>query len=125
MTGDGPADQDIVLFGKYFDDLQALHLHAVAAHPARHADAFHDAGGIGGVTQRARGALTVVLAVRLRANAMEPVTLDDALETLSFRRADDFDLIAFGKDIDGDRFTQVLGYGIIAEFFYKLLGGGA
>ena len=125
MTRNASADKNVVLFGKDLHDLQALHLHAIATHPARHADAFHNAGSVGGVTQGARSTLTIMLTVRLLAYSMESMTLNDTLKTFTFRRANDFDLVAFGKNLHGNGFTKCFLYGIIAKFFYKLFGGSA
>ena len=122
MAGYRSAHQYVILLSEDFNDLQALHLHAITTHTARHADAFHYTAGIGRVTQGTGSTRPVMLTVGLPAYTMESMTLNDTLKTLALRSTYDFDLIAFGKDVHGDRFTKVLFYGIIAEFFYKLFG---
>ena len=84
MPGYRSAYEDIVLLREDLDDLEAFHLHPVAAHAARHTHAFHDAAGIGRVTQRTGGTLTVMLTVGLFAYTMEAMTLNDTLETFTF-----------------------------------------
>jgi len=125
MTGNGSAHQEVILLDEDLHDLEAFHLYTVAAHTACHADAFHNAAGIGRVTQRARSARTVMLAMGLSAHAMESMTFYNALKTFSFRSTYYFYFIAFGKDLYGEDITKVLFYGKIAEFFYKLFGGSA
>lgn len=105
MAGNRSADENIILLRKYLHDLEALHLYAVAAHPARHTHALHDPAGIGGVTQRTRSTLPVMLTMALLAYAMEPVTLDDALKTFTLGRADNLYVLTFGEDVHGNGFT--------------------
>ena len=105
MAGYRPAHEDIILFGEYFDDLQALHLHAIATHPARHTNALHDAAGVRRVTQRTGGPLTVMLTVRSLADTAKAMTLYDTLKTLTLRSTYDLDLVAFGEDVYSDGFT--------------------
>src|SRR5450631_4348801 len=125
MTGNRSAHQQVIFFREYLDYFQALDLYPVAAHTARHTNALHYTAGVGGVAQRTRRARTIMLTMRLLAYPMEPMTLNDALETFTFRSADHFNFFAFGKDLYGDRVTRILFYGKIAEFFYKLFGRSA
>src|SRR6186713_2153467 len=125
MTGNRSAYQYVILLSEDLHDLQALRLHTVTAHTAGHANALHYTAGIGGVTQRTRRTLTVMLTVRLFAYTMESMTLNNTLKTFTLRSANHFYFFAFGKDVHGDGFTKILFYGIIAEFFYKLFRSGA
>ena len=125
MTGNRSADQDVILIRKDLHNLQALHLYTVATHPARHTNTLHNAARVGRVTQRTRSTLTIMLTVRLLTYPMESMTLNDTLKTFTFRRADYFDLVAFGKDVHGNGFTKSFFYGVIAKFFYKLFGRSA
>jgi len=122
MTGNGTAHQDIVFLREYLDDLQALHLHPVTAHPARHADTLHNAAGVRGVTKGTRSTLTIMLTVRLLTYPMESVTLNDTLKTFTLRCAYYFDFITFSENIDSNGLTKSLFYGIIAKLFYELFG---
>src|SRR5882757_7602277 len=106
MTGNGTAHQDIVFLREYLDDLQALHLHPVTAHPARHADTLHNAARVRGVTKGTGSARTVMLTMRLPAHPMESVTLNDTLETFTLRCADYFDFITFGENVNSNRLTK-------------------
>ena len=100
-----PADQDVVLFGEDLHDLQALHLYAVTTHPAGHANAFHNAAGIRGVTKRTRSTLPVMLTMRSLTDTAEAVTLDDTLKAFALGSTNDLDLVTFGEDVNGDGFT--------------------
>lgn len=122
MAGNRSAHQDIVLLGEDLHDLQALHLYPVTAHPARHANAFHNAAGVGGVTKRTRSTLTVVLTVRLLTYPMESMTLDDTLKTFTLGCAHDFHFLTFGENVYSNGLTKSLCYGEIAKFFYELFG---
>src|SRR5579859_5322870 len=123
MTGNRTAHQDIVLLGEDLDNLQALYLHPVATHAARHTDTLHNTAGVRGVTKGTRSTLTVMLTVRLLTNPMESMTLDHTLKTFTLGRAYYFDFLTFGENIDSNRLTKSLLYGKIAELFYELLGG--
>jgi len=107
MTRRRTSHEDIVLFRKYLNHLQALDLHTVATHTAGHANTLHNAGSVGRVTQRTRGALTVMLTVRLLTNPVKPMTLNDPLKALAFGSAYDIDLVAFGENVDSDGFTEI------------------
>ena len=50
-----------------------------------------------------------MLAMRLSANTMEAMTLYNTLETLSFGGTNNFNFIAFGKNVNSDGFTNSLG----------------
>src|SRR5580658_7710440 len=105
MTGNGSTDQDIILIREDLHHLQTLHLHPIAAHPAGHPYPLHDPGCIGRVTQRTRSTRTVMLTMRLSADAMKAMTLYDTLKTFTFRSTNDFYLVTFGKNIHGNRLT--------------------
>lgn len=122
MTRNRTAHQDIVLIREDLHDLQALHLYPVTAHPARHANTFHNAAGVGGVTKRTRSTLTIMLTVRLLTNPMESMTLDDTLKTFTLRCAHYFHFVAFGENVYSNGLTKSLFYGEIAKFFYELFG---
>src|SRR5579871_1801520 len=115
MAGDRTAHQDIVLLREDLHDLQALHLHPIAAHPARHADTLHNTAGVRGVTKRTRSTLTVMLTVRLLAYPMESMTLNNTLKAFTLRCAHYFHLVAFGEDVYSNGLTKSLCYGEIAE----------
>ncbi len=105
MAGYRPAYQDVVLLREDLHDLQAFHLYPVTTHPACHANAFHNAAGIGGVTQGTRSTLTIMLTVRLLAYAMESMTLYYTLKALALGCTNDFDLIAFCENVYSNGFT--------------------
>ena len=115
MSWNRSADQNVILVGEDLDNLQALHLYTVTTHTAGHTNTLHYTADIGGVTQRTRSTLTIMLTVRLLAYTMEPMTLNDTLKTFTLRSTNDLDFLTFGKDLYGDRFTQILFYGIITE----------
>ena len=105
MTGNRPADEDVILLRKDLHYFQAFHLYAIATHPARHANATHNPRSIGRVTQRTRSTLPVMLTMRLRTDAMKSMTLNDTLKTFTFRSTYDLYLITFRKDVHGNRVT--------------------
>ena len=105
MTGYRPAYQDVVLLREDLHDLQALHLYPVTTHPACHANALHNAAGIGGVTQGTRSTLTIMLTVRLLAYAMESMTLYNALKTFTLSGTYYFDFVAFSENVYSNGLT--------------------
>jgi len=101
-------DQHEVFLGDDFDHLEVLDLDAVVAHLTSHAHAFEDARGVGGCTDRTRGAQTVMLTVGLVADTAEAVTGDYALEAFTLGGADNVDKLALLEDLDGEHFTVFL-----------------
>src|ERR1700740_986460 len=63
-----------------------------------------------------------MLTVRLAPNPMETVTLYHALEAFTFRGAYYFNIIAFGKNVNCNGFTNIFFYCEIAEFFREFFG---
>src|SRR5258708_36192031 len=63
-----------------------------------------------------------MLTVRLLAYTMEVMALNNTLKTFTFRSTYYFYFFTFGKDLYGNGVTEVLFYGIIGKFFYKLFG---
>src|ERR1700744_5830615 len=106
MTGNGTAHQDVILLREDLDDLQALHLPPVTTHPARHADTFHNAAGVRGVTKGTRSALTIMLTVRLLTYPMESMTLDDTLKAFTLRCAHYFHFLTFGENVYSNGLTK-------------------
>src|ERR1051326_2511774 len=66
-----------------------------------------------------------MLAVRLTTYAVKSMSLYDTLETLAFGCTHDVNLIAFGKNVNGNGFTNIFFNGKIAELFHEFFGRGA
>ena len=116
MTWHCAFDENKILIGKYFEYLQAAHFHALIAHLACHAHAFHYFSSEGGVTQRARRAESVVLTVCLLHDPAEAVAFYYALEAFTFGGADHADFIAFLEDfIYADHIAQVFAHAHVAK----------
>src|SRR3954449_12619545 len=92
------ADVEQVVLGIDFGDAEILDRHLIAAHPAAHAHALHDA------RRERRSADRAGRAMEHRAvsgpAAGEVMALDYALKTLALRLADDVDVIARLEDVD-------------------------
>src|SRR5690606_350616 len=100
---------------------QRFHLNTIAAHTTRHAHTFKYAAGVRRTTNRARRALTVVLAVGSFAHTGKTMAFYHALEALTFGSTYYVHLFTFGEDVAIDRFTNLFVYGTVTDFFYYSL----
>ncbi len=126
MAGHSSFDEEDVLFGEDFDDFEVAYFDALIAHSAGHTEAFDHSRWEGGGTDRAGMALAVVLAVGGIADSAEAVSFHYPLKALSLGGTDDVYRIAFIKHIcNGNRITELDGYGEVAEFDELSLGGGS
>src|SRR5450432_2424971 len=63
-----------------------------------------------------------MLTMRLAANTMKTVAFYHTLEPFTFCIAYYFNIIAFSENVNGNGFTDVFLYGIIAKFFCNFFG---
>src|SRR5690606_19913315 len=94
------------------DDLKVLRGYPVAAHATRHARALQNTAGGAGRADGAGRALTVRLAVSLRA-APEAMPLHCAGKTLALARPHDVDAIALLEHLDRDLLTGLDVIGVV------------
>lgn len=119
MAGNRSFDQEDVLVGEHFENLQFAHFHLVVPHVAAHAHPFHYLGSERRVAERTRCTEAVVLAVRLLHYTAEAVTPHNALEAFALRSAGDHYFVAFGKYIGDCNFVaEIFAEAHVAELLH-------
>jgi len=108
MARNRTTDQDVILFREYLHHFKPFHGHFVLPHAATHAHAFEYTARIGRVTDGTRGALAVMLPVRLLAHTAETMALYNTLESLALGGTYHFNAFPFGENVNSDGFTNVL-----------------
>ena len=97
-------------------NLEILYSDLYIAHLAAHAEALKHTCWVRAGADRTWLTQTVVLTVSRLAYATETMTLDDALETMALRGADDVNEINVREEVDGDDVTELILLLITLEF---------
>ena len=97
-------------------NLKVLHSYLDITHLTAHAETLKYASRVRTCADRTWLAQTVVLTVGALAYATETMTLDDALETMALRGADDVNEINVREEVDGDDVTELILLLITLEF---------
>src|SRR5262245_23530040 len=106
-TGDRAPDEQHVLLGVDAGDHEVLGRQRLAAHAARQALALDDARRVRGRADRAR--LAAHRGAVRGVTALEPVTLDDAREAATLRRALDVHVLALLEHRGVERLAERVG----------------